>query len=71
MQIKIKSNLHNKKYIFSFWGPMHKNADFLRLCVLTWKKFLSEYDMVILEYQLAKYNLEETLFQKLFVKRCL
>ena len=42
---------------------------FLRFCILTWKKFLSDYEIVILDYQLTKYYLGETLFAKIICKK--
>ena len=60
---------NNKKYIFTFWEPKDKMPHFLRLCILTWKKYLHDYEIVILDYQFTKYYLGETLFSKIICKK--
>ena len=40
----------DKKYIFTFWEPQSKIPDYIKLCMRTWKKFLPEYEIVVLNY---------------------
>lgn len=51
----------NKKLIFTFWEPYRKMPGYLRLCIKTWKKFLPEYEIEILDYN----NLEKFLGKEL------
>lgn len=39
-----------KKRIFTFWEPKEKIPAYLQLCMKTWKKFLPDYEVVILDY---------------------
>ena len=57
-----------KKYIFTYWEPHYKIPGYLRLCILTWKKFLPEYDIKILDYYGVKQYLGESLFSKILYK---
>ena len=41
----------DKKYIFTFWEPESKIPAYIRLCMHSWKKFLPEYEIVILNYK--------------------
>ncbi len=43
--------MNNKKYIFSFWEPEKGLYDYLKLCINTWKKFMPDYEIVILNYK--------------------
>ena len=43
--------------LFTFWGPKEKMPAYIRLCMQTWKKFLPECEVVLLDYS----NLEEWL----------
>lgn len=43
--------------LFTFWEPKEKMPAYIRLCMQTWKKFLSECEVVLLDYS----NLEEWL----------
>lgn len=43
-------NLINKKRIFTFWEPKGKIPGYLELCLDTWKKYLPEYEIIILDY---------------------
>ncbi|MBR2069433.1 MAG: FkbM family methyltransferase [Candidatus Gastranaerophilales bacterium] len=47
----------DEKYIFTFWEPVNKIPDYLKLCLKTWEKFLPEYKIIILNYS----NLNEWL----------
>lgn len=46
-----------EKRIFAFWEPKENIPPYLQLCMKTWKKFLPEYEIVILDYS----NLENWL----------
>ncbi len=39
-----------EKIIFTFWEPKDKIPAYLELCLESWKKFLPEYEIVILDY---------------------
>ena len=56
---------NNKKYIFTFWEPREKIPGFLKLCIKTWKRFLSEYEIIILDYNISKFYLGEELFSNI------
>lgn len=43
--------------LFAFWEPKEKMPAYIRLCMQTWKKFLPECEVVLLDYS----NLEEWL----------
>ncbi|DAB12382.1 TPA: hypothetical protein CPU00_13875 [Candidatus Gastranaerophilales bacterium HUM_18] len=43
--------------LFTFWEPKEKMPAYIRLCMQTWKKFLPECEVVLLDYS----NLEEWL----------
>ena len=46
-----------EKYIFTFWEPKNKIPPYIKLCMNTWKKFLPEYKIILLDYT----NLDEWL----------
>ena len=37
--------------IFTFWEPVENMPDYISLCIETWKKFLPEYEIVLLDYK--------------------
>ena len=51
-----------KKIIFTFWEPHENIPGYLQLCIETWKKFLPDYEIKILDYNSIKYYLGETVF---------
>ena len=57
-----------KKIIFTFWEP-HKNIPgYLHLCIKTWKKFLPEYEIKILDYNSVRDFLGDRLFETIICK---
>ena len=38
------------KRIFTFWEPIDNMPEYISLCIETWKKFLPEYEIVLLDY---------------------
>lgn len=36
--------------IYTFWEPKNKIPEYLKLCMETWKKFLPDYESVMLDY---------------------
>lgn len=40
-----------QKHIFAFWEPHEKLPAYLALCMKTWKKFLPEYEIHLLDYK--------------------
>ncbi|GAB7141180.1 hypothetical protein RsTz2092_11450 [Deferribacterales bacterium RsTz2092] len=60
--------LKNNKTIWTFWEPRRKLPNYLKLCMETWKKFLPEYDIVLLDYSnvddyLGKGYYDDTLYK--------
>ena len=39
-----------QKRIFTFWEPADNMPDYIKLCIESWKKFLPDYEIVILNY---------------------
>jgi len=67
--ISINNRLYkNKKTIFTFWEPKDKIPGYLSLCIKTWKKFLPDYEIKILDYKTAKEFIGETLFSDIICK---
>ncbi len=48
--------------IFTFWEPKDKIPAYLELCLETWKKFLPDYEIVVLDYS----NLKDWLGKNIF-----
>lgn len=40
----------NKPKIFTFWEPKEKIPAYIKLCMQTWKKFLPEYEIIVIDY---------------------
>ena len=38
------------KKIFTFWEPKDAMPAYIKLCIETWKKYLPDYEVVILDY---------------------
>ena len=66
--IDLKFKLNSKKKIFTFWEPRENIPGYLQLCIKTWKKFLPEYEIMILDYKNVKDYLGETLFSLIICK---
>ena len=68
----LKTNLEvenkKKKFIFTFWEPHEKMPGYLKLCIKTWKKFLPDYDIKVLDYKNVKDYLGENLFSNIICK---
>lgn len=58
----------SNKNIFTFWEPKEKIPGYILLCIKTWKKFLPDYQIHILDYETAKIYLGETLFSQITCK---
>ena len=57
-----------KMKIFTFWEPIKNIPGYLQLCIKTWKKFLPEYEIKILDYKGVKEYLGESLFDSIIYK---
>ena len=57
-----------KKFIFTFWEPKGNIPGYLRLCIKTWKKFLSDFEVIILDYETVKEYLGEVQYSKILFK---
>ena len=40
--------MHNR--IFTFWEPNSTISPYLKLCLKTWKKYLPDYEIIVLNY---------------------
>ena len=60
--IIISKELKKRKIIFTFWEPKEKMPGYLLLCIKTWKKYLPDYEIKILNYKSVKYYLGESIF---------
>ena len=58
-------SLNNNKLIFTFWEPKDNIPGYLTLCIKTWKKFLPEYRIIILDYKKVKYYLGKELYSSI------
>lgn len=54
-----------KKIIYTFWEPKEKIPGYLSLCIKTWKKFLPEYKVIILDYKKSKNYLGVKMFNSI------
>ena len=54
--------------LFTFWEPKEKIPGYLKLCIKTWKKFLFDYQIIILDYKLVKKLLGKILFDSIICK---
>ena len=59
LSLSLSLSLYSDKgfRLFTFWEPKEKMPAYIRLCMQTWKKFLPECEVVLLDYS----NLEEWL----------
>ena len=53
------------KRIFTFWEPSQKMPAYIRLCIQTWKKFLPEYEVIILDYSNIDKWIEPNFYDKI------
>ena len=53
------------KTIFTFWEPSDKLPGYISLCIKTWKKFLPDYIILILNFKKAKHYLGETIYSNI------
>ena len=60
-------NIKNDKYIFAFWEPKENIPPYLKLCMATWRKFLRDYKIILLDYS----NIDKYLDNKLFDQKYL
>ena len=58
-------SINNNKVIFTFWEPKKKIPGYLSLCIKTWKKYLPEYKVIVLDYKKSKYYLGEKLYSSI------
>ena len=57
------------KRIFTFWEPKNKMPGYIQLCLKTWKKFLPDYNIVVLDYHnLKNYLTPKEIHQFLYKK---
>lgn len=64
----IELKLQNTKNIFSFWEPRNGIPGYISLCIKTWKKYLPQYRINILDYKSAKKCIGANLFNKIVDK---
>ena len=51
-----------KQRIFTFWEPEENIPPYLELCMETWKKFLPEYEIIILSYRNIDHWLDKNFY---------
>ena len=56
---------NNSKTIFTFWEPKENIPGYLSLCIKTWKKYLPDYKVIILNYQKVRDYLGDNLFSSI------
>lgn len=66
---RLSITLDNTKHIFTFWEPSRKIPGYLKLCIKTWKKYLPEYKIIILDYNNIYHFLERPLISKILFKK--
>lgn len=54
MEFNVFYENNNNNVIFTFWEPIENIPGYLRLCIMTWEKFLPEYKIIILDYKQVK-----------------
>ena len=64
-QIILPCKHGKKKQIFSFWEPKEKLPGYISLCIKTWKKYLPDYEIKILDYKYAKELIGDNLFHSI------
>ena len=58
----------NKPKIFTFWEPKEKIPAYIKLCMQTWKKFLPEYEVVVVDYSNIDEYLGKNFYDKILYK---
>ena len=56
------------KKIFTFWEPKENIPPYIQLCMNTWKKFLPEYEIIILDYSNLSQWIGKDFFDKTLYK---
>ena len=60
--------MENKR-IFTFWEPKNKIPAYLELCIETWKKFLPDYKIIILNYSNLNYWLRDNFYPEILFEK--
>ena len=68
LQKKIELRKKYPNHIFTFWEPIDKIPGYINLSIETWKKYLPEYKLVILNYSNLKYFLSYSMIYKIVNK---
>jgi len=63
------SVINKNNVIYTFWEPKEKIPGYIRLCIKTWKKYLPEYKVNILDYRKSKKLIEEPVFSNIVCKK--
>ncbi len=58
----------NKPKIFTFWEPKQKIPAYIQLCMQTWKKFLPEYEIIVIDYSNIDKYLGKNFYDKILYK---
>ena len=58
----------NNPKIFTFWEPKEKIPAYIKLCMQTWKKFLPEYEIIIVDYSTLEKYLGKNFFDDILYK---
>lgn len=57
-----------KKHIFTFWEPKENLPAYIKLCTQTWKKYLPDYEITVLDYSNLDKYLDKTVINKILCK---
>lgn len=55
--------------IFTFWEPVENMPEYIKLCIDTWRKFLPEYEIIILDYKTLDKWLGKDYYDKILYKK--
>lgn len=67
--IYYKTKIINKSnYIFTFWEPRNKLPGYLRLALMTWRKYLINYKIILLDYINLPSYLDSNIISKIICK---
>lgn len=58
----------NKPKIFTFWEPKEKIPAYIQLCMQTWKNFLPEYEIVVVDYSNIDNYLGKNFYDEILYK---
>jgi len=58
-----------EKTVFTFWEPKESIPAYIKLCMQTWKKFLPDYKIIILDYSNLFEYIDKNCYDKILFKK--